>query len=511
MARPSRRSQQPTPSVSQNRLISDFVRVSKSLSLQEKGTGKKRQAEEEPLPTVTKKAKRDTEATVPDNISTKRVRTRFENQKEVESAAEINVIPATTETSNIEVVLLSIAGSKRSTRTKHSVALTAERTHRKASAPTIISQAKGDAKTAAAKLQRAHKTTKNSNPETSSTNRKSQKQSSTSQLPESVSQLAGLHRAFLTTVTFKFIHNGGNVPIDMRDILPEISRTWGVRAVTVEDIRRCVAVQGLQQSAGQSESKPGSPFSIIDYGRGKLCIELAPQYAGAHIDEETLNMKFNSNLHNLYAERAMDKMPEVDILLDGLSLSDVPQAPIASRNLVTSVNPELAKGQRALAELKSDRLAKREQKKALKEDSMQGVKQNGGQGLSLLDRIRMKQSALAQMASTTPSVQDLSRRASLQRVGDIASMLSMLARCSNSTNQARISFTMPIVLQKLKDSMRTPISNEEGAACVRLIASEIAPEWLKVVTMGNKEHVIIQTRMEPLKNVVQERVTKLVI
>jgi hypothetical protein len=80
---------------------------------------------------------------------------------------------------------------------------------------------------------------------------------------------------------------------------------------------------------------------------------------------------------------------------------------------------------------------------------------------------------------------------------------------ATAEGRARISFTMAAVLVKLRDSLRTPVSQEDGAVCVRLLAKEVAPEWLRIVTVGGRENVVVQTGMQPGKMVVQERVDRL--
>jgi hypothetical protein len=164
----------------------------------------------------------------------------------------------------------------------------------------------------------------------------------------------------------------------------------------------------------------------------------------------------------------------------------------------------LAKGQRALSELKNGIVVKQQQQKDAKDLASNALK-NDGTKMSLLDRIRFKQLAKSQLP-LPPSGPELERRAALQRVKDVAAMVSMLSLAKAVPRQ---SFTMTAILEKLKDSLRMPISKEEGANCVRLLAREVAPEWIKVVTIGGKETVVVQRSNEPIDMVIQERVGKL--
>jgi len=70
-----------------------------------------------------------------------------------------------------------------------------------------------------------------------------------------------------------------------------------------------------------------------------------------------------------------------------------------------------------------------------------------------------------------------------------------------------VSFTMPTILGKLKDSFKTAISNQEGEVCIKLLAEEIAPEWLKIVKMGKVEAVVVDRENRPSDSCIQERIS----
>ncbi|CAI4215163.1 unnamed protein product [Parascedosporium putredinis] len=321
----------------------------------------------------------------------------------------------------------------------------------------------------------------------------------TQELPAHLAELASLHRAFLKIISLQFAHNGTNVPVDVRLLCPNISRTWGKRTVTVEDLRICIAIEGYN-AAGKPESV--SPFIISSYGRNKVCIEVDPRLNGASINTDSLCRQFEENIRALGAERAVEEMSELDFNLESLSLADLPQAPIASLGSSTGVNPMLAKGHRALTELKND-IAARQQEKASQAAAIPTTNPDGTK-ISLLDRIRMKQLAKSQL--TLPSGPELQRRAALQRVEDIAATISMLTLANGMPRQA---FSMPTILEKLKDSFRTPMSSEEGATCLRLMATEVTPAWIQIVTIGGKENVVIQRALQPVDRVIRERVAQL--
>ncbi|KKO98330.1 hypothetical protein THAR02_09564 [Trichoderma harzianum] len=320
--------------------------------------------------------------------------------------------------------------------------------------------------------------------------------------PELV-DLIRLHKAFLKTVTLQIAHNGTIVPIDISSIAPHITRTWGKRQVTVDDIRRCIAIQ-----TSVRDSNVVSPFIVSDYGRGKICIELHPDHdnGSVAINEERLCGQFEVNLRALCANRAHEDMADVDVPLASLSLDELPCAEIKNMNHGIKANPILAKGHDALSALKGGMLAK-QQEKEVKQQATAAMVNPDGTKMSLLDRLRLKQLAKAN-EPLPPSGPELQRRAALNRVIDVAATISMLS-LSTPTSLPRQAFTMGLISDKLKDSLRVPVSKEEGMICVRLIATEVAPEWLKVVTIGGRENVVLQRGSQPVDRVIEERVQKL--
>jgi hypothetical protein len=69
---------------------------------------------------------------------------------------------------------------------------------------------------------------------------------------------------------------------------------------------------------------------------------------------------------------------------------------------------------------------------------------------------------------------------------------------------------MGTVVGGLKDSFRSPISRVEAEDCVRLLAGEVAPEWLRIVKRGREETVVVSRDERPSDGVIRERIGKLV-
>ncbi|RKU46551.1 hypothetical protein DL546_002100 [Coniochaeta pulveracea] len=325
------------------------------------------------------------------------------------------------------------------------------------------------------------------------------------QLPQELLDLLGLQASFLKALTLHYAHNGTNAPVDIDAICPNVSASWGKRKVTSEDIQRCVGMTTFKTEKGKAVPT-ASPFLLVEYkrtaraalatsyARGKLCIELSQEAASGRLDEQELNKTFEENLRMLWSTRRDSNINSF--------IGCLPRASVTTRNAAV---PMLVKGQVAREAMQMD-LVKRQQEKEAKTVSTPTTNTDGSK-MSLLDRIRQKE-VQASQAAPGPSPAQLQRRAALQRAEDVAGVIGMLTMAT-SEGRARISFTMPQLLIKLKDSLRVPVSAEDGASCVRLIAKEVAPEWLKIVTIGGRENVVVQTTMQAAKTEVQARVSRL--
>lgn len=333
-------------------------------------------------------------------------------------------------------------------------------------------------------------------------------------LPAEVLRVLDLHASFLKTLTLHYAHNGSHVPADLSVLRPNVARAWGKRAVTEQDIRVCLGV--LDSDVNKSAEK--SQLSLVDYGRGKICIELDQAQTSGPLNEKRLNETFRSNIETLWAQRGT--LSDAAVFVRGL-----PKASITVCESVAKAAPVLAKGRTRLAEIKQGIAAKKLEKEAKKTTTTTTTTTTtsttspspatkapltnpDGSKMSLLDRIRHKQLQKAAMpAGLTPAEQE--RRAALQRVDEVAALVGMLSRAS-ALGGGRVSFPMTLMLQKLKDSFRMGISRDEGATCVRLLAREVAPEWVMVVTLAGRENVVVETDRQLSKAEVSRRVQAIV-
>ncbi|KAI0164338.1 hypothetical protein GGR52DRAFT_585629 [Hypoxylon sp. FL1284] len=343
----------------------------------------------------------------------------------------------------------------------------------------------------------------------------------THRLPTEVLDLIDLHSSLLKTLTLHYAHNGSNVPADLRVLCPNVARAWGKRKVTDADIRVCLGVLHLASHENDdntdAQAKPAPLFSLSNYGRGKVCIEIdtAQHRGGRPLDENKLNDEFRTNMTLLWTRFAAENGNSANISSN--FVGTLPKAPVSLCASLVKAAPVLSKGQRRLEDLKHGIAAKKEAAAAAKkpQQPLQQQPQSPNTDvsttnaeppkMSLLDRIRLKSLQKASSGAGAGLTRaQLERRAALQRATEVAAVLGMLGRAQGGAG--RVSFTMAAALEKLKDSLRAGISRDEGAACVRLLAADLAPEWLRVVAVAGRENVVLEMEMQPGKAEMERRV-----
>lgn len=314
-------------------------------------------------------------------------------------------------------------------------------------------------------------------------------------LPDEVLSLVGLHTSFLKTLTLHYAHNGTHVPADLRVLCPNVARAWGKKAVSEADIRISLGILNMKTTRAL--------FSLSDYGRGKVCVEIDQSQSSGPLNEKDLNEIFYSNIEALWSKFAHGSTPNASEFIKNL-----PTAEITVCDSLTKASTVITKGQQRLTELKQGMAAKKLEKNTkttvVSASALSPLTNPDGSKMSLLDRLRFKQMQKASMPAGL-SPEEMQRRAALQRVDEVAALIGMLSRASTG-GSGRISFPMPTMLQKLKDSFRMGISKEEGATCVRVIAKEVAPEWVMVVTINGKENVVVETDRQLSKVQIARRV-----
>ncbi|KAL1797853.1 hypothetical protein ACET3X_004459 [Alternaria dauci] len=355
------------------------------------------------------------------------------------------------------------------------------------------------------------------------------------QLPAELVNLLALHSSFLTALSLHYAHNGTSTPADLRDLTASTTLVWRQRKVTYDDIRLLIGI------LDHGPSDNDNPYYLSDYGRGKICIEIkdnSPMMNGmTHMNEQGLQDMFKEGLDTLWSQwctsqmmmarpiavpkrgrgrpkKADIKQACMDTFLDDTSvakfLSQLPLAQVTTCESLTALAPAQEKGRKRLREFKESV----QQGRALKKTRSTIGKENDlslGQNqqaqpaqpkitefaavrkTNLLDRILAKQEA-AKAGPAAPTPAELQRKAALQRTPEVIGVLSLL--CANRPG-SRVSFSTTTLLQAIQGSIRSPISKEEAMKCVEVLASEVAPGYVSVVSMGSISSVVINQMMRP--------------
>lgn len=315
-------------------------------------------------------------------------------------------------------------------------------------------------------------------------------------LPGKLQDFCELHAAFLTALSLYYAHNGTSSPVNVSNLLQMVTNTWRKAAVTLEDLRRLLA-------SAQSD------FTLEDYGRAGVCLARkqargrALKRAASYVDEDDLNARFSDALLKQWVQWQActgKENHDASTFLAQLPLSDIVQHKSAE-----SAAPLFARGQARLADLKAAQLSALQAttKPTAISDAQEKTSQAVlSRGTSLLDRILAKQILSASLPSGPTKLQ-LERRAALHRIEDIARTLDMLAGA-----KARITLSMPAMVQQLQQSLRNPISREEVEQCLGLMASEITPGFVRVVESGAVKAVVVCRGARVGVEELRERVAK---
>ncbi|KAI9778432.1 MAG: hypothetical protein M1839_008078 [Geoglossum umbratile] len=372
------------------------------------------------------------------------------------------------------------------------------------------------------------------------------------QLPEALQDLVKLHSSFLTALSLHQAHNGALTPADLRHLTPNIGRAWGRRKVTTNDVRRTLGILQHKPPVHSINSPECSKFGLklSDYGNGKICVEISqdPKFKpppDRPIDVDDLNTLFTQNLYGYWkfwcsttddtvrTKATVFARNDSDIEADASGLSPGPitrfiqHLPMATIDICPSLNKMsslFTKGQKRLEEFRSavSPMGRKECSEARAGSSLVGDHQAiARRGSDLLERVRAKE--LQKSVLPLPmSKAAMHRKSALQRLDEVISILTHLstsnaglpriehgkgltvgkpqastdrspnlASLSSIPGQQRVSLPLATLVLHLKNSLTNPISREEAEKCIQLLVDEVAPDWVKTVTLGEITAVII--------------------
>lgn len=302
-------------------------------------------------------------------------------------------------------------------------------------------------------------------------------------LPTELKELLSLHSSFLTALSLHSAHNSGSTSaVHIKTLLPLVTANWRKRSVTVNDVRKMLALT----------SKSARSFVLEDRARAGVFLARvfndydADQPQHNYINEAKLNATFETALRNAWADWS-DKTPEA--LLTGRAfVRQLPLDDLKQDEATKNAAPLYSRGQQRLADLKAGQAAAKAETESSQPTATPTAKDSSGvqnRNTSLLDRILAKQ-ALSATLPAGPTRTELERKSALHRVEDVTRVLDMLA-----AGQPRASFSMAAMVQHLQQSLRTPITREEVERCLGLMATEIMPGFVKVVASGTVKGVVV--------------------
>jgi hypothetical protein len=356
-----------------------------------------------------------------------------------------------------------------------------------------------------------------------------------------IEDLNKLNAAFLLALSLHYAHNGLASSVDLRLLLPSVTRAWGKRTVTLDDIAAVVGVYN------------DGYFRLINFGDGKVCIEKSTSTEDRasrkrHLDQVNVGPRFNekelrnefavhldqawqtwkkwnpsdadnfskftsslTNKHSLEESSTIRKI--APLRSRGQQRLEEVLGPLKNIHISDDVSTESALAKRIKRDHSTTTSPKRPQLVRTtstlpgtaggsdKENNLSKHDNTASRSASLLDRIRAKEAlSAAQPAGLTK--EDRERLAALQRAEQLLEMLNSLAV---SKGGFKVSFPLPSLVTSVKASIRNPMSKDEIVRCVMVLQQEIAPGHISLVTFGSITGVVVDRSRKPAAGVVKER------
>ena len=348
-----------------------------------------------------------------------------------------------------------------------------------------------------------------------STPRSQSQQSTLISRPACLDDLLRLHLSFLKALTLHSTYHGAAAPAELRDFLRCIERLWKKRKVVVRDLQRLVWIweqtQVQQNSESESTTTPSRPvFRIANYGLGRVCLERAAPQGGEQtdrIDETEWQEKFEQTLDLLW-EKTLDSVDgNADSDHEQLAVHFVETLDLAP--IHESLTPWTAfrKGQQRLQDLKGGVIRMKTEKlratiTGANDDAaskpLADAAPNRRKGL--LDRIKNKELRQSTLPPP-PSKEMLLRRAAIERVEDVASVLASLrpvgyvgTGIKAMLAAQRRPFQIPVIVQHVQDSARSPISQQEVEICLEVLArTDVVGHWVNIVPVNQVKMVVLKS------------------
>lgn len=313
-------------------------------------------------------------------------------------------------------------------------------------------------------------------------------------LPPELLHILDMHSSFLRALSLAFAHHGTSTPIDIRLLMPSMTKIWGRRTVTIVDVRRIMAVILAAETVQDGDEYIPSrhSFAIFEYGAGKVSIErcegsVRSGVLTGHIDEEASVEIFKHELRRRWngwtAQENSNENENTAIEF----LEQLPLCPIPLHPSVRQAAPLLDKGKIRLDTLKALAATSARLSTSLSSTKTKAKTPAGrhSRQSTLLERIKAKEALQAATHTRPPTKQETARKAALHRLPDTAAvMIALSGKSSGGAGPSRQTYSLQGLIQQIQDSTRSPLSKEEIGDCLDLIAAEAAPGWVRMVRAG---------------------------
>ncbi|KAK6514299.1 hypothetical protein TWF506_008695 [Arthrobotrys conoides] len=307
-------------------------------------------------------------------------------------------------------------------------------------------------------------------------------------LPKRVLRLITIHNSIISLLLLEY----ATQPAILAEYLPQISRNANTN-ITLVDLQRIVTL-----------SERTIRLLVVE-NRGNA-IELVN---GVNWKTSNLGQQFRTRVEKWWEGKTKAERKDEDKLLGSIELAEIlPENSSSSSQTTTGlqtppVTPSkpkgvtttpLSKGQRRLQDLKNFTLSKQTSLSPSPIKKKENISLSTGNSpsvanrkSSLLERIRAKaQAASSAPAPLSPAV--LQRRTAMQWLESIIPILLQLTTPASTLGAksklhvpSTTSFPMTTVIQNVKTSLQKPIASEDIERSLRLLADEIAGDFVKIV------------------------------
>lgn len=259
-------------------------------------------------------------------------------------------------------------------------------------------------------------------------------------------------------------------------------------------------LQKLVRVWNDASDRLGMQFRIVNYGLGRVCLERVISSEedkgsgmGGSIDENALQRKFRQELEDRWRKLCESTTDKCDDKFSN-SLGLVP--------IIDSLVPlpGLRKGQQRLQDLKGGVIKTKTAMLRTKNSGASEPKNReptADRRKSLLERIRSKELQQASLPPP-PTEEELLRQSAAERVEDVTRVL-LLLRPPVSVKKGIVTaqkkpYQFEALVQNIQDSLRRPVSSEEIAACLDILAQkDVAGDWIDIVKIDKLTSVVLKS------------------